>query len=54
LSGHIGTSETTIFSLVLPFSTLPVATVSVVVAVVVAAGLLVYLKKRRPKSEGKP
>ena len=54
--GNTGASETTSFIIARPepFPVVPVATVSVVVAVVVAAGLLVYLKKRRPKSEGKP
>ena len=58
-AGNTGASETINFTTSRepepePFPVVPVATVSVVVAVVVAASLLVYHKKRRPKSEGKP
>ena len=53
LYGNVGASETITFAVTVPFPTVPVAAIAVV-AVIVAAGLLVYLKKRRPKSEGKP
>jgi hypothetical protein len=48
-AGNIGSSETMYFTVDVPepFPTVPVATASVVAAVVVGAGLLVYFKKRK-------
>jgi hypothetical protein len=44
-AGNTGASETIYFSVEEPFPVVPVAAVSVAVAVVTAAGLLVYFKK---------
>jgi parallel beta-helix repeat protein len=48
--GNMGTSETVAFTIPEPFPIVPVAAVAVVVAVMVAAGLLVYFKKRKRKA----
>jgi len=45
LSGHIGASKTTIFTVNLPFPILPITAVCVVSIVLLIAGLLVYHKK---------
>ena len=59
-AGNTGASETIYFTISRepepePFPVVPVvAAVSVVTVVLAVAGVLVYHKKRRPKSEGKP
>jgi hypothetical protein len=46
-AGNIGASETVTFTIVEPFPTLPVATVSTASITATGAGLLVYFRKRR-------
>ena len=46
-AGNVGTSETVSFAVDVPFPTVPVAFASGVSAIAIAAGLLIYFKKRK-------
>ena len=52
--GNMGASETIIFNVASPFPAMPVAIASGASAIAVAAGLLVYLRKRAHKKPSKP
>ena len=45
--GNMGASETIVFNVASPFPTVPVAVVSGASAIAIAAGLLIYFKKRK-------
>jgi hypothetical protein len=54
-AGNVGVSEIVMFKVAKPeiFPTVPVVVVSAVLIAAVAAGLLVYFKKRHPKTGGR-